>query len=283
MSDIIDKPIRKKTKSDVKKQTSAKKSKSALSSTDQTLTTSSSTSHVPMMVAPSLLEDGEFDETIQDGNNLDWLNDLHSEKGERIEPNQTSEKADEPAAFKARKTPRLPLYNQNVINGVSEMFPQFKEAVRGMEGCRDLVDHFNEMCETKGTLDIAEQAEYQEAYDALVKAIKSARQMLVAFDAVKVVEGSTDSGEQSTNKATTPFKDTRPSEHVTVFQQQLRDHPGTLVNISNEEIKLFRRKFATAKQQVPTLDRGGIYPRVGKRHDYGHAETRWYHHGGQSF
>lgn len=123
MSTIIDKPIKKRTKSDGKPP--VKKSRGVLSSTD-TSTTSSSTLHAPMMVEPSLLEDGEFDENASVNTNLDGLNDLHSDKSDKVDQ-PTSANADEPVTFKVHKTPRLPLYDQATVNRVTEMFPKFKE------------------------------------------------------------------------------------------------------------------------------------------------------------
>ena len=221
--------------------------------------------------ASTLKEDGELfdtdDEMDQETHSFNQQdNGNNPAEEEKNDDEDDEEDDDEDHVSKAaeealRSLPSLPGINSTTMTNVTAMFPGFGKAVSDARSVRDMIDHYAEKA-TCGPLDDLEEVEYDKTREEFIELTKTVKQCLANYKQFKALSNVMSSAPDGQNNPSIPTpSQTAGSESnvsnagFTVFQQQLRDHPGTLTQVSPNEIKQFRRKWATALQQVPTLDR----------------------------
>lgn len=273
MADTLEhNPIRKRSKSDGKN-TSGKKAKSTHGSSSSTA--KSSTALKPL--AQTQLEQGE-----EEDEDLNRSTDSQSQPPARLDTDdednhsQHSESTEstESSAFSVNVA-HIPVFDKTLIESVSTHFPAFKEVVHSVESFRVQAEYFHETA-AGGPLSNAERKEYKRCIEELNNTVAYANQCIATSKAMSDLK-SLGSKCQNTFAHKPEILNTSPAMHtnppivnlgttaitsptaantgLTVYHQQLRDHPGHLNEINQEAVKTFRRKWSTAKQQVPKLDR----------------------------
>ena len=207
--------------------------------------------------ASNLQEDGELFDTDDEMDQDNHSPHQHADEMDHTNGDDNEDKNEDNASQASvenvvRILPSLPGINDTTMTNVTAMVPGFVKAVNDARSVRAMIDHFAEKA-TCGTLDEHEKAEYESNCGEYIELVKNVKQCLNAYkhlQSLSLMMGSAPAGGQ--NNPTAGPESNASAGGFTVLQQQLRDHPGILTQVSPSEIKQFRRKWATALQQVST-------------------------------